>query len=156
MIFITIACAKYLFILVAVIAVIYCLRLPKKQKIELVVFGVIAAVSAYLLAKLGSAVFYDARPFVSDHIASLFPHVANNGFPSDHTLFSAVIAVTVFAVSKKWGLLLGGLTILVGVSRVLAHVHHPIDVIGSVVFAILAGLIAYSLTPRVLKLVAKQ
>jgi undecaprenyl-diphosphatase len=154
--FIITSCAKYLFVLVAVVAFIYWLRLTKRQKIEIVVFGLIAVVSAYLLAKLGGALFYNARPFVSDHIVSLFPYVADNGFPSDHTLFSAVIAVTVYTVSKKWGLLLGGLAILVGISRVLAHVHHPIDIIGSIIFAILAGLIAYVLTPRVLKLVAKQ
>ena len=154
--FIIILCAKYIFILIAVLAFIFWLRLPKKQKIEVIVFGMITAVSACLLAKLGGALFYNARPFVSDHVVPLFPHIADNGFPSSHTLLSAVIAVTIYAVSKKWGLVLGGLAVLVGLSRVLAYVHHPIDVIGSLVFAVLAGLIAYALTPRVLKLVAKK
>lgn len=153
---IIILCAKYLFVLVAVLAFVYWLKLAKKQKIEMIVFGLITVAVAYLLAKLGGALFYDARPFVSDHVASLFPYVADNGFPSDHTLFSGVIAITVYAMSKKWGLILGGLAILVGVSRVLAHVHHPIDIVGSIVFVVIAGLVAHALAPKVIKLVTKQ
>jgi undecaprenyl-diphosphatase len=152
---IVILCAKYLFIVVALLAFVYWLKLAKRQKIEVIIFGIITLAAAFVLAKLGGAVFYDARPFVSDHVASLFPYVADNGFPSDHTLFSAAIAVTIYSVSKRWGSILGGLAILVGISRVLAHVHHPIDIVGSLIFAVLAGLIAYAVTPRIMKRIKK-
>jgi undecaprenyl-diphosphatase len=153
---IIIFCAKYLFFLVVVLAFVYWLKLAKRQKIEMIVFGLITLAIAFVLAKLGGALFYDARPFVSDHLVSLFPYTADNGFPSDHTLFSAVIAVTVYATSKKWGLVLGGLAILVGISRVLAHVHHPVDIIGSLVIAVAAGLVAYFLTPKIIRFAKKQ
>lgn len=145
--------AEYLFIAIGIIAFIYWLRLTSKQKLKVAVFGIITIIIAFLLAKLGGAIFYNARPFVTDHVTSLFPHIADNGFPSDHTLFSAVIAVTICSVSKKLGLLLGGLAIIVGISRVLANIHHPIDIIGSLVFAMISGLIAYYLTPKIIKLI---
>ncbi len=148
---IIIFCAKYLFFIIAVLAFIYWLKLAKRQKIEIIIFGSVALVLAFIMAKLGGALFYNARPFVTDHVVALFPYVADNGFPSDHTLFSAVIAVTICSVSKKWGLVLGGLAVVVGISRVLAHVHHPADIIGSLVFAALAGLAAYFLTPKIIR-----
>lgn len=148
---IIIFCAKYLFYIVAVIAFIYWLKLTKRQKIEVVIFGIVTIVVAFILAKLGGALFYNPRPFVSDHIVSLFPYIADNGFPSDHTLFSAAIAVTIYSVSKKWGLVLGVLAVVVGISRVLAHVHHPIDIVASLIFGMVAGLAAYFLTPKIIR-----
>lgn len=144
-------CAQYLFYVVAAVAFVYWLRLAKRQKVEVIIFGVVTLVVAFIMAKLGGMLFYNPRPFVSDHIVSLFPYVADNGFPSDHTLFSTVIAITIFSVSKKWGLMLGALAVVVGVSRVLAHVHHPIDIVASLIIGTVAGLAGYFLTPKIIR-----
>lgn len=149
---IIILCAKYLFIVIGLIAFIYWLKLTNKHKLEVVTFGIITALIAFLLAKVGGAMFYNARPFVVDNVVPLFPHIANNGFPSDHTLLSAVIAVTIYSVSKKLGLILGGLSVVVGMSRVLALVHHPIDIVGGLVFAMIGGVVAYYLTPKIIRI----
>ena len=150
--FIIILCAKYLFIVIGLIAFIYWLKLTNKRKLEIITFGIITALVAFLLAKIGGAMFYNARPFVVNNIVPLLPHAADNGFPSDHTLFSAVIAVTMYSVSKKLGLILGVLSVIVGMSRVLALVHHPIDIVGSIVFAIIGGVVAYYLTPKIMRI----
>lgn len=143
--------AKYLYIVIGVIAIGYWLMLPKKLKIQVAVFGVIAAIITYALVKIGGAVFYDPRPFVSSHIAPLVPHAADNGFPSDHTALTAAIAVAVYSASRKLGLGLLALAVIVGVARVLAHIHSPIDIIGSLVFAAIGGAAGYYLTPKILK-----
>ncbi len=135
--------AEYMLYVAGLIAFIYWLRLDQQNKIKFLVFIIMTGVVAIVLAKIGAAMFYDARPFVSDHLVALMPHAADNGFPSDHTLLSATIAMAVYYFSKKLGLVLFGLAIIIGVSRVLAHVHHPIDIIGSLIFAIIGGLIAY-------------
>lgn len=149
---IIILCAKYLFIVIGLIAIIYWLKLTNKRKLEVVTFGIITALVAFLLAKIGGAIFYNARPFVVDNVVPLFTHIADNGFPSDHTLFSAVIAVTMYSASKKLGLILGGLSVVVGMSRVLALVHHPIDIVGGLVFAMIGGVAAYYLTPKIMRI----
>jgi undecaprenyl-diphosphatase len=152
---IIIFCAKYLVYIALLLSAAYLLTLPKRDRIRAVVFFVIAGLVAFVLAKIGGAIFYNARPFVVNHITPLIAHDANNGFPSDHTLITAVVAVTLYVISKKSGIALFVAAIIIGSSRVLAHVHHPIDVIGSFAFAIIGGLAAYYLTPRVMRYVQK-
>ena len=43
------------------------------------------------------------------------------------------------------------LAVIVGASRVIGHIHHAADIAGSIVFAIAGSLVAYYLTPRILK-----
>lgn len=58
-------------------------------------------------------------------------------------------AFAVYLVHKKAGVILGVLAIIVGASRVLAHVHHPIDIIGSLAIAGVAVLIAHYIIPKI-------
>ena len=93
---------------------------------------------SYLLGKIASFFYYTERPFSELGIASLVPHIADNGFPSEHTLYAMVIAAVVFSVRKNWGLLLIALAILVGVGRIFAYVHNPIDIIAGVSIAVVS------------------
>ncbi|HEY4964561.1 MAG TPA: phosphatase PAP2 family protein [Candidatus Saccharimonadales bacterium] len=142
--------AQYLIVLIGLTAFVYWLTLPKKVKLRSLVFGLIAAVITYGLVKLGGAVFYDPRPFVQNpHLIPLFPHGPDNGFPSDHMALGAYTAFVIFSVSKRMGVLLLVLAILIGVARVIGHIHSPIDIIGSLVFAFIGYLVAWALTPRI-------
>ncbi|HWZ65566.1 MAG TPA: phosphatase PAP2 family protein [Patescibacteria group bacterium] len=147
---IIIFCAQYLYLIIGFIAGIYWLTLPKKQKLRMVLFGIIAMATAFAMAKFAGMFYFDPRPFVTQNIAPLFPHVADNGFPSDHTLLTATIAVIIYSASKKLGLVLMAMAIIVGLSRILAHVHSPIDIVGSLAFAVASGLLAYYLTNKLI------
>ncbi len=142
--------AKYLFIFVALIAGIYWLKQPRKEKIRLVVFGIIAGMVSFALVKIGGAIYYDPRPFVSHHIEPLYFHAADNGFPSDHTVLTAYIAMVVYSSSKRLGLVLLAMSLLIGCSRVMGYIHSPIDIAGSILFALIGGIAAYYLTPKVM------
>lgn len=148
--------AKYLIFLAIVAAAVYWLTLPRKQKLRFAVFGVITAAVALILAKTGSALYFDPRPFMTHAVTPLYPHAPDNGFPSDHTLLASVIAVTIFMFSKRMGAIFAIIAVLIGASRVVGHIHSPIDIIGSIVFAIIGGVAAYLLTPRVLALISKR
>ena len=128
--------ASRLHIVVVVIALLIFLYATKSQKIKLAVTIVLAAPFSYILGKLASMLYVTERPFVELGIAPLVPHVADNGFPSEHTLYALVIAGAVSIVNKRWGTVLAALAVLVGVGRILANVHHVIDVAGSVLIAI--------------------
>ena len=129
--------ASKLHVAIVVIAIITFLLSTKKQRMALALTAMTALPLSYLLGKIASFFYYTERPFSELGIASLVPHIADNGFPSEHTLYAMVIAAVVFSVRKNWGLLLIVLAILVGISRVLAGVHHYIDVVGSVVIAVI-------------------
>lgn len=137
--------AQYAVFVSIVIAIVVWLRLPRQQKWEFAVTGVIGGVIALALLKLGGALYYDPRPFVTQHVAPLFPHAADNGFPSDHTLLAMFLAVCVLFYSSRWGVVLVAVASAIGVTRVAAHVHHPIDIVGAMAFAVTAALVARAL-----------
>lgn len=138
--------AQYGFILSILVAFIVWLRLPRRQKLELLVAGLIGSALCFALIKLGGALYYDPRPFVTEHVAPLFPHPADNGFPSDHTVLTMLVGMCVFVVSRRWGLVLIAISLLAGVARVLSHVHSPIDILGAVAMAAVAAAVGWLLT----------
>ena len=153
---IIILCAKDLIYLTALLGLVYWITLKTDQKRHFVIFGAITASAAFILAKIGGLLFYNARPFASEHLTPLIQHAASNGFPSSHTLLAAVIAVTIFAISKKWGIGFMVVAVIIGASRVAANIHHPVDIIGSIIFAVVGGVVAYYLTPKIQNLFQKS
>ena len=135
--------AQYGFIISFVIAFLVWLRLPRTQKLELLVAGVVGGIACLALIKLGGALYYDTRPFVTQGVAPLFPHGADNGFPSDHTAVTMFVALCVLVVSRPWGLALVAVSLVAGVARVIAHVHSPIDIVGAVAIAAVAAAVGW-------------
>lgn len=127
--------AKYLYLVIVAAAVVYLFFQPKELRWKIILCSIIALPLIYIVAKIGGFLYYDPRPFVVGEFMLLIPHSADNGFPSDHTLFVGAIAAIIFFFNRKFGALLFALAFLVGVARVLAGVHHFIDIFGSVVIA---------------------
>jgi undecaprenyl-diphosphatase len=132
--------AKYLYLVVAALAFVFWLRLPKPDKWRFLVAGIIGGIIAVILVKAGGMLYNDPRPFVNSGVKPLFPHVADNGFPSDHTTLTVLLSALVFSYSRKWGVALFLLALIVGVSRMLAHIHHGVDIAAGVGFGIIAAL----------------
>ncbi|MBI2463232.1 MAG: phosphatase PAP2 family protein [Candidatus Spechtbacteria bacterium] len=128
--------AKYLFIAIIGIALAYLMLQKRDVQKRMIVFAVLALPLTYLAAKILGFFFYYPRPFVTDGFTPLIAHVADNGFPSDHTLISAAIAAALWPFNKKVSIALWALTIIVGFSRIYVGVHHGVDIIGSIVIAI--------------------
>lgn len=143
--------AKYLYLIVGIIAFIYWLTVSKQEKIRLIVFGVVAVIVTFVLVKVGAALYYDPRPFVTHNVVPIYPHSPDNGFPSDHTVLTAFIAFTIFSSSKRLGVFLLVLSALIGLSRVVGHIHSPIDIVGSFVFALIGFGVATWATPYIIK-----
>lgn len=135
--------AKYLFIVVCLMALgIFVLsdRLIESKIIRLSFFTLPLS---YLISLVLNQLIISPRPFVVEHIQPLIQASIDNGFPSDHTLLTMTVAFIIFAYNKKWGSLLVLLSLVVGIARVMAHVHHRIDVAGSIGIAGVATYISY-------------
>ena len=143
--------AKYLIFIIVLLAFVYWLTLPKRIKLESMLFGLIAGLITFALVKLGGAIYYDPRPFVAHGLTPLFPHGADNGFPSDHTALGAYVAFVIFSVNKRLGIILVILATAIGLSRVIGHIHSPIDILGSILFAAIGYGVAWKFTPRLFK-----
>ena len=138
--------AKYLFIIVALIYVLAWAQANRKYKIQMAAALILAGIIAVILDKIAGKLYYDPRPFVTHHIKPLVAHSADNGFPSEHTLFTMAVSAVLVFFRPKLGILSFILAILVGVSRVAAHVHSPIDIVGGALMGIAAGAAGYYFT----------
>lgn len=105
----------------------------------MVVATVVAGIVALIISRIAAKLYYDPRPFVSQHIKPLITHSADNGFPSDHALLGGTLGGVLFAYARRWGVAALVLAILVATGRVLVHVHSPIDVIAGITIGLVAA-----------------
>jgi undecaprenyl-diphosphatase len=143
-------CAKYLFAAVALLYLVALFQASKKHRKALIVSFIIAGIIAVILDKLGGKLYYDPRPFVSQRITPLIGHSADNGFPSEHTVFSMTTALLLTFYRRRLGALAALLALVVGIARVAAHVHSPIDIIGGIIIAAIAASGGYFIAKKAL------
>lgn len=80
---------------------------------------------------------------------ALVEHRPNSSFPSNHGLAFAVSAAVLLMLRRKgvaWTAT--GLGIVVGWSRIYIGVHYPLDMVGSIMVAILAAIVSLWLIDR--------
>lgn len=113
--------------------------LVRKKDRRLAMTAMAAIILAMGITYLIRTVWYYPRPFDAGIGRQLLSHQADGSCPSMH--------VTVFTVFGLWLLYarqwaLGGVTLLVGtmvaLARVFLGVHYPIDMLGSLVVAIIS------------------
>ena len=133
--------AEYLVFVSAAAAVVFFLCQPRQKQKEILAFALIFLPVSYVAAKIVSRFYFNPRPFVIGNFTPLIPHMPDNGFPSDHTLLGVALAFAIFRFNKKIGSFLLVLAILVGAARVLAGVHHAVDIAGCVIIALVIYLL---------------
>jgi undecaprenyl-diphosphatase len=131
--------AQYLYLVIMAIAVIYFFTQPRLRQKDIVLFCLFALPLIYIGLKISALIYFDPRPFVIGHFIPLIAHTPDNGFPSDHALLTSAISSIIFFFNKKVSAGLWLLTILVGVCRVMAGLHHSMDIVGAVAISIIAS-----------------
>ena len=126
-------------------------RRPRFLAFRWTVATAVLLVLSYVFAQIGGLLYYDPRPFAVGHFEPLVPHVADNGFPSDHALLAAALVALVTLVDIRLALPFALLAIVIDWARVGVGLHHVIDVVGSSVFVALATLIALLLRPLIVR-----
>ncbi|MCL4405363.1 MAG: phosphatase PAP2 family protein [Patescibacteria group bacterium] len=135
--------AQYFYMLVLAIGAVFFFTQPNVVRKSMLICGIIIAPLAYVLSRIAGYLYYNPRPFVVGDFTPLIAHAADNGFPSDHVLLTAAVAMIVWFYNKKLSVVLWSLAILIGVARVLAGVHHVADILGSVLLVLISGIVYY-------------
>jgi undecaprenyl-diphosphatase len=147
---ITIFCAKYLFVVVVLIVLWVWLQAGKRTKAKMAAVIVLAGILALIASRIAGKLYYDPRPFVRNpNLKPLITHAPDNGFPSDHALLTMTLTAALYFYSHRWAAVALVVTAIVGIARVLAHIHSPIDIIGAWIIGIAAAAFAYYAVGRV-------
>lgn len=112
--------------------------LLEKKKEFLVVF--LSSFSAYLISVLLKVLIHTLRPFLAlPNVQSLF-FESGFAFPSGHMTFFSALALSIFFLHKKAGYVFMVFALVIGLARITAGVHFPIDILGGFV---LGSLVSY-------------
>ena len=134
--------AKYLFILPLVIFVIYVFKIPRFLQKRVLVLSAISSVLTFLAVFLLGILYYNPRPFMVLGFDPLVFHIPDNGFPSEHAVYTALIASIVYSFNPKAGTFLFFVSIIISLSRVYAGVYHIVDIIAGILLAIVMTYLA--------------
>jgi undecaprenyl-diphosphatase len=138
-------CAKYVFVLVILGLALAWLKTAKNLKVQFIAATIVAGGIAFILSRIASHLYYDPRPFVAQHVKPLIAHPADNGFPSDHALLTMTLTAITYFFNKKIATGMLVLTVIVGIARILAKVHSPLDIGSGWIFGIIGAFIGYYL-----------
>ena len=132
--------AQYALFVVAAAAAVVWLMATRSDKVSLAVEAVVAMAMVAVMVKVAGAIHVDPRPFVQNPaVKPLFSHPADNGFPSDHTALATAISVVVWQYQRRVAWAMVVLSVLIGVARVAAHVHHTQDIVAALVIGLAAA-----------------
>ena len=77
--------ATKLHVIIVVMALVYVLFLRKQKRNQALLLTLFVLPASYIFGRFAGLIFNNPRPFVVDGFTPLVQHIADNGFPSDHT-----------------------------------------------------------------------
>ena len=100
---------------------------------------------AWLVSKIIKHFYFSPRPFILlEDIKTLFIHGLNDSFPSGHTTFASALAMsTYFYTNHRIGSWFFMGAILIGLSRIIAGIHWPLDILGGLILGLIVALILF-------------
>jgi membrane-associated phospholipid phosphatase len=109
--------------------------------------GPIVSVGAGLMLK---KVFEESRPCQALHVVTVeaCPGSTDYSFPSDHTTFAVALALGVWLVNRKLGVIALALAALEGFDRVYTGQHYPHDVVAAAILGAVVMLLGWRLARR--------
>ena len=115
-------------------------KVESKRRYEIYSRGL----TSYVAAKILGLIYQpeQLRPFELLGVNPGAAYLNNPGFPSDHALFAMflVLAVWYALCRRSITIIMLTMALLVGVGRILALVHTPLDVVGGMAVACLGAL----------------
>jgi len=110
-----------------------------------------SAVLAWVLSRLIKLGFPIDRPFaVLDGVTPLFAPDSMSTFPSGHATFFTATATALYFYHKKLGVLALFGAVAIGLARIAAGVHWPLDIIAGITLGILSSIAFYLAYKKVL------
>jgi len=112
----------------------------KRKEIKMLILAAFSVfLSRVVITELIRLFYFVPRPFINNQIHQLIFHETSGSFPSGHAAFFFALAMSIFFFHKKWSILFFTGAVLIGVARIIAGIHWPIDILGGAIIGILSA-----------------
>jgi len=135
------------YILIAVFLILlFFSQYSKREKTQiLLVTAVSSVIARFGITELIRFFYHRPRPFLDLATTQLLEN-NNWSFPSGHAAFFFALATAVYLYNKKWGVWFFIAALFMAVSRVIAGIHYPSDIIGGALIGVAVVYAVYSVT----------
>ncbi len=139
--------AEYLGYLLLLIffGILYFLYAPRPEKIRIFLLSMLSAVIArFGITELIRFFYHRPRPFLI--YTGIHNLIFENewSFPSGHTTFFFAFSMAIYLYNKRWGTWFFIASFVISISRVIAGIHYPSDILGGALIGIFVGCVVYS------------
>lgn len=145
--------ASYLqyFLVAAFLVILYFSAYSKRQKFYIFSLSIISgAIARFGATELIRFFYHRPRPFL---LYQLHQFIYKNGgewsFPSGHSAFFFAMATAIYLQNKKWGAWFFLSAILMNISRIIAGVHYPSDILGGMIIGIAVGFSVFYVAKKI-------
>lgn len=130
-------------LIVVFLALVFFSQHQKLEKLEiLLTIGISSVVARFGVTEVIRFFYHRPRPFLTLQAHQLLTDGAWS-FPSGHATFFFAMATATYLYNKKWGILFFIGATLITVSRVIAGIHYPSDIIGGAIIGIAVAYIVF-------------
>ena len=129
--------AKYLpYLMVAALGLFFVFGDERGRELKIVLRAIGSAVLArFIITEIIRYFYYSPRPFMVYDFTPLI-YDFNSSFPSGHAAFFFALAAAISLFHKKWGVAYFLGSFIIVLSRIIAGVHWPSDILGGIVVGI--------------------
>lgn len=111
----------------------------KQEKIRIFLVTAISVIIARLgITEIIRFFYHRPRPFLT-HQAHQLLSENQWSFPSGHSAFFFAFATAIYLYNKKWGVGFFLAAFLMNISRIVAGIHYPSDILGGMIIGIIVG-----------------
>lgn len=103
-----------------------------------------SALFAWGIAKAIKFLYFSPRPFEAlQNVNLLFEHNGGDSFPSGHATFYSALAISFYFYHKYLAIIYIIGAFLIGLSRIIAGIHWPLDILAGYALGGLIGYLTY-------------
>jgi len=125
-----------------VLVVIFLLIVVKNKNWKMLFLSVFSVfLSRVVITEIIRFFYFVPRPFVNNNIVQIIFNETSGSFPSGHAAILFALAMAIYFFHKKWSILFFSGAILIGVARIIAGIHWPIDILGGAIIGILSAVL---------------
>lgn len=148
--FLTVFLASYLqyFLVAGFLLLLYFSAYSRREKLTIFWTTTISIVVARLgVTEIIRFFYHRPRPFLT---YQLYPLISENdwSFPSGHSAFFFAMAMAIYLYNKKWGIGFFIAALFMNISRIIAGVHYPSDILGGMIVGVIVAYVVFYLAEK--------